>query len=533
MPKFRLVPLTLVVSIALAACGGDDSSGDSSSDSTNDSTVSTEVVTTDPAAALQETPEYEAPTPTLEGVATAVLEGPITEPGKVVIGVGDFDGSKWGYDESEFFVSGEATSYTSAAPLSTDGLWTVEPFDTAAYKTRLVVRRPADPSLFNGTVFVEWLNVTAGLDVAPVWSFGANEIMRTGAIWVGVSAQRVGVEGGGNPMGSVRVLKIADPARYGTLNHPGDNYSYDMFSQAGATVWREAATLFDGLEPERVIALGESQSAFRMTTYVNALAPTHDVFHAYLVHSRGSRGAQLSSDPGPDVPGPDPAQIRGDLERPVLVFSAETDVVGDRLGYRRADQPDTQWFRSWEVAGTAHADAYSLGIGDNDDGAGSGDQALFDAMLTPPQSVYLGLITCDLPINTGPHTYVIRAALRTLVEWVRTGEPPASQPKLQTNADLTGYELDANGNALGGIRTPQVDAPVAVISGLGQSGESFCGLFGSTRPFSADELAALYTDGADFAAKWNEAVDRAEAAGTLLPEDAEALRGVADRYPLD
>lgn len=527
MSKLRVVSLSVAAVLAVAACG------DSTNESSNDSVTTTAVATTDPVVALQETPDDVAPTPTLKGVATATLEGPITEPGKIVIGVGDFDGAKWGYDESEYFVSGEATSYTSATPLSTDGSWSVEPFDTSAYKTRLVVRQPADPSLFNGTVFVEWLNVTAGLDVAPVWSFGANEIMRTGAIWVGVSAQRVGVEGGGNPMGSVRVLKIADPARYGTLNHPGDNYSYDIFSQAGATVWREAATLFGGLEPQRVIALGESQSAFRMTTYINALAPTHDVFHAYLVHSRGSRAAQLSSEPGPDVPGPDPAQIRGDFERPVMVFSAETDVVGDRLGYRRAEQPDTQWFRSWEVAGTAHADAYSLGIGDNDDGAGSGDAALFDAMLTPPQSVYLGLITCDLPINTGPHTYVIRAALRALVDWVRTGEPPASQPKLQTNADLTGYELDANGNALGGIRTPQVDVPVAVVSGLGQSGESFCGLFGSTRPFSTDELAALYTDRADFTARWNEAVERAEAAGTLLPEDAEALRGVAGRYPLD
>ena len=28
-------------------------------------------------------------------------------------------------------------------------------------------------------------------------------------------------------------LKHADPERYGTLVHPGDSYSYDMYRQAG------------------------------------------------------------------------------------------------------------------------------------------------------------------------------------------------------------------------------------------------------------------------------------------------------------
>lgn len=465
--------------------------------------------------------------PRVEGVAEASVEGPITAGKGVRVGVGNFDGSPFGYKEEEYFLSGSATAYTSPEPLSEDGNWSVQNGDSADYTTRIVVRRPADATKFNGTVFVEWLNVTAGFDTGPVWTFASVEIQRTGAVWVGVSAQKVGVEGGGNALGASFVLKTSDPVRYGKLSHPGDDFSYDIFSQVGATVWRDSARVLGGLAPKRVVAMGESQSAFRMTTYINALAKKHDVFSAYLVHSRGSRAAQLSTSPRPEIQGPDPARIRTDIDRPVLVFSSETDLVGERLGYRRAEQDDSKWFRSWNVVGTAHADAYSLGIGDTDYGSGDADNKLFAALLDAPTSVYFGVIKCDAPINAGPHTYVLRAALRALDEWVRTGNPPASMPRMKVNSDVTDYERDANGIALGGIRTPQVDVPVSTLSGLGQSGESFCGLFGTTTQFAAGTLSSMYASKSNFVDKWNTATDAAVAAGAFLSEDAEHVKAAA------
>lgn len=488
-----LVP-TLVATIAFVSCGGGTSSPSK---------------------------------PAISGVAQTVVDGPIAGGKGVRVGVGNYDGSAYGYDESEYFVSGSATAYTSSEPLSEDGDWDVKDGETADYTTRIVVRRPADAAKFNGTVYVEWLNVTAGFDTGPVWTFASVEIQRSGAAWVGVSAQSVGVEGGGNALGAMFVLKTSDPTRYGKLSHPGDDFSYDMFSQIGATIWRESARVLDGLAPERVIAMGESQSAFRMTTYINAVAKKHDVYSAYLVHSRGSRAAQLSTAPRPEISGPDPARIRTDIERPVMVFSSETDVVGERLGYRRAEQDDTKWFRSWEVVGTAHADAYSLGIGDTDYGSGDADDKLFAALLDAPTSVYFGVIKCDAPINAGPHTYVLRSALRALDEWTRTGTPPASMPRMKTNADVTDYERDSNGIALGGIRTPQVDVPVSTLSGLGQSGESFCGLFGTTTQFASGTLSSLYASKADFVGKWNSATDAAVTSGAILSEDADHLKAAA------
>jgi hypothetical protein len=464
--------------------------------------------------------------PLREQVTVPTVDGPITTGnGNIVLVPPGIDVTPFGYVEEEYFLSGDATSYTSDAPLGEDGVWTATPDESEPYTTRIIVRRPAQAADFDGTVVVEWFNVSGGLDASPDWTFTHNEILRAGMAWVGVSAQVDGIMGGGNPMGAIMALKNVDPVRYGPLEHPGDDFSYDIFSQTGAAVWFAADTILGGLEPELVLAMGESQSAFRLTTYVNAVAPLLDIYDGYFVHSRGATGAPL----GAGAFAPDPSRSRTDLEVPVLVLSAETDLVGGMLGYGRAWQPDSPWFASWEVAGTAHVDAYGLGIGDEDDGEGAADQALFDAMLDPPSSVYFGVMDCDVPINAGPHTYVARAALAALVRWARDGIPPPSMPRLEVNAGGDDFLRDEAGNALGGIRTPQVDVPVATLSGLGQAGGSFCALFGTTVPFAADALALRYPDHAAFVDAWNLSLDAALDAGAILPEDAPNLRAVAQQ----
>ena len=96
------------------------------------------------------------------------------------------------------------------------------------------MRRPVDASAFNGTVVVEWLNVSGGLDAGPDWTSAHVGLIRSGTAWVGVSAQEVGIDGSGNSLGAALALKNADPERYAPLAHPGDSYSYDLFSQVGA-----------------------------------------------------------------------------------------------------------------------------------------------------------------------------------------------------------------------------------------------------------------------------------------------------------
>lgn len=137
------------------------------------------------------------------------------------------------------------------------------------------------------------------------------------------------------------------------------------------------------------------------------------------------------------------------------------------------------------------------------------------------------------PINTGPATFVLRAAVSALNTWVTTGRPPASAPRwevLDPNPDraLARFAVDANGTVLGGIRTPAVDAPVALLSGLGQPQDTgSCRLFGTTTPFTADQLNALYRNHGGFVSAWNHSTHAAVQAGFILREDAELLRTVA------
>ena len=97
---------------------------------------------------------------------------------------------------SEYSASGTAVSYTSAGDLPANGMFQLQPGPSADYATRVLVRRPTDPNAFNGTVVVEWLNVSGGVDAGPDYTYLSDELIRGGYAWVGVSAQRIGVEGG-------------------------------------------------------------------------------------------------------------------------------------------------------------------------------------------------------------------------------------------------------------------------------------------------------------------------------------------------
>ena len=191
-------------------------------------------------------------------VPSPTLEGPITSPGSAFIESTSFDLSEVGYTQEEYFISGTATAYTSASPLTSDGKWTATPASTAPYKTRILVYKPANPQKFNGTVVVEWLNVSGGLDAAPDWVQAHNALIRAGIAWVGVSAQIVGVEGGPALVGVVSLpLKKVNPARYGSLSHPGDSFSYDMFSQAGQAIHQPSGpSPLGNLRVKRLIAAG-------------------------------------------------------------------------------------------------------------------------------------------------------------------------------------------------------------------------------------------------------------------------------------
>ena len=144
--------------------------------------------------------------------AAACVSGPVNPPSDISLLIGP-DAAALGYERSEFFLAGVANSYTPTAPLGTDGKWQVapnpDPATRAPYKTRFVVYRPTDPAKFNGTVVVEWLNVTSGRRPPDRLALRPQRVVRSGAAYVGVSAQLVGVT----------ALKASGP-RYGVARAP-------------------------------------------------------------------------------------------------------------------------------------------------------------------------------------------------------------------------------------------------------------------------------------------------------------------------
>lgn len=438
-----------------------------------------------------------------------------------------YDESEVGYVETEYYFSGSAKSYMATDELDSDGHWSVAQAEAAQYKSRIIVDRPVNAADFNGTVVVEWLNTTAGLDSSPDWNQMHTELTREGYVWVGVSAQFNGIEE--NDASFAIPLKVLDTERYGSLHHPGDSFSYDIFSQAAQAV-RNPAGLdpLEGLQVERMIGVGQSQSASRLVTYVNAVHPTIDLFDGFIIHSRGCSSAPLSQNPQVAVSTPNPAYIRTDLPEPVLALQTQTDVIW------AADcrQSDSAGYRLWEVAGAAHADLYtSQARGSLDKGD---DPAIADVLSDPV--VQAPFLSCELPINDGPGHWVAKAAIAAVNRWIMTGEAAASAPRLELNADGTGYELDNVGNARGGIRTPYVDAPVATFTGSGQPSipgvGDFCGLYGITTLFDEAQLAALYPDKQAYIDAIDASTDAALMAGFLVPADAALIKARARTSPL-
>jgi Alpha/beta hydrolase domain len=459
------------------------------------------------------------------------VEGPV--PGTPTLLLGNFDLGAHGYVVEEFFVDGTATSYSEGA----DG---VQPADEAAYRTRVVVAHPSDRDAFSGTVVVEWLNVSGGGDGCPDWAFMHRQIMRSGSAFVAMSAQRVGIEGGGILGDMGFALKQVAPERYASLEHPGDAYAFDIYTQAGEAV-REHAAVLAGARPECVIAVGESQSAIFLATYINKVDPLAQVYDAFLVHGRGSRGAALTGEMGapPRDPDADPADLATamahfrqqaadpipDARVPVITVQSETDVVA-MYGFG-ARCPDGRNTRLWEIAGAAHFDSWGMIAAHDDDGSLPVERL---AELGGPTDEPLG-IKSEEPINSGPQQhYVLMAALAHLERWSRNGTPAPHAPLLATTGtgDSLTLERDDHGNVLGGLRTPWVDVPTAVLTGIGALGAGFTMLFGVTRPFDAAKIAQLFPGGVeDYMAKFEASAEEARAAGHLLDDDIPEIVGVA------
>jgi hypothetical protein len=248
-----------------------------------------------------------------------------------------------------------------------------------------------------------------------------------------------------------------------------------------------------GLKPTNVVAIGESQSANRLSTYINSIHPLARVFDGFLLLSSLNQ------------------KIRTDTPVPVWKISAEYDVESGEAAVR---QPDTNLFRSWEIAGTAHVDQHLRSNREplelRDIGTSS------EAAMSPG---------CGVP-SVGTRTpmhYVIGSALDLMVRWLEKKTPPPSAPPLTATSVVRPISLsrDPHGLALGGIRLSDVAVPIGVNRGT-NTGPGACARWGYYQPFDIDKLNKLYPNHQAYVSAVERVTNENLKAGYILKADAES-----------
>src|SRR5215204_2809106 len=407
--------------------------------------------------------------------ASAVPAATLTEvhvPGTSPMSATAVDLAAAGYTAREFYAEGLANRYTGAA---------ANTFTTATvldgghpYRTRVMVRYPK-PNKFNGTLAVEWTNVTIGVDFEFATAEASEYLLREGYAVAIVSAQRVGVER----------LKTWSPQRYpglsvdvnkcgdsGTSLCPGDPLSYDIFAQITEALKDNvggAAAPMPGLQVKDAIAIGQSQSAGRLAIYYNTIQPLHNVFGGIAFWDRSG-------------------QLRADLTVPAV--SVQSEGLGGSVG--GAAWTTSQYTRKWDVAGATHASLYGA---EYIEAISARDLAItqFDGQ---PKTFFAWIDTSPV---TGPHAcvklppfttvdvgLVYSKAIDSVRKWYKEGRPAAPSRSFVTTAAGT-LVRDADGNVEGGIRLPQYVVPTAEQGAL--NGTQFpCNVSGWHRFYTDEEL---------------------------------------------
>lgn len=476
------------------------------------------------------------------------LQGPVpVAPGTYPFLAANFPGSPdavdleaLGYVEEEFFMSGGADTWRY------DSLGGVE-IDKAGvpYTTRILVRRPADPRRASGVAHIDLFNPSQNHDIAPTWHEAYGHLTRNGDVYVGLTCKPVAVEA---------LQKYYDPERYAPLEFPYNSQCWDIISQTAALLKAQHGTgSLAPIDVKRVYVSGWSQTGMYIRTFLN------DGFHD---RTRGADGAPLVDGyligvaPGmayipasfPDADLNDPAQLgevmrimtetvpAGDPRRvpigqdvPVIDYMSEDEAVGSWF-MRRADS---------DVAGDRYR-LYQI------PGRGHGGAAGYLSMLHGTKM----LEGTDFPISIPagfaappegpfhiPSTPLSHSMFANLDAWVVANVPPPHADPIVLDPPVRSEQgtgsavprLDEHGHARGGIRTPQLDLPVARFSTAMPAGGVRSWV---AEPFTAKEINATYGGEQRYRALYRDAVDAMVRRRWFLPVDAERLLEDAERTPL-
>ncbi len=448
------------------------------------------------------------------------------------------DLSAYGYTEEEYLLYGKSNLYSWAEGQRHAHVI----MENCSYCTRILVRKPAEPSKFSGCAVVEIFNWARGYD-RPIaaWGNSHEHIMKKGDAWIGVSSSS----------NVLRNLKRFDAERYGDAGFPNprpedtwydvpqadtyhdfhtdpsteDGLVFDMLSQLGMLL-KERSSRNPLYERPADLVLLTGAMPGTLSTYVSAVEPVScaaggkNLYDGFLIFMTGAPGNvnQLEEKLKPQDP-----RCRFSADVPLMRLYTCGDMFGTghhpdwAVLQRHADEdgPDS-FFRSYELPGpnvflryvvSSEASAEDLARMGIDNRRAGGRASERDAALSEHNSWEF------------PTRYIINALMERLKEWCRGTVPPASR-LLDVEGDYPdmSFSRDACGNVTGGVRTPFVDVPLYVLRY-----EAYA------QPLPAEVLRSLYGDEEGYRRAFEASTDHCVSEGFLLKEDAETVKEEAGK----
>lgn len=423
------------------------------------------------------------------------------------------------YIEKEFLMSGKANVYNL---YDNDTPYIVSADNP--YATRILVRYPDVDSgkKFSGRVYLDILNASSGIDLEDVWRRSYQHFMDSGDVYIGITSQS----------GTAEALKRFDSERYADINwrvngELEDGLFFDMLSQLGNLLRDDPhAILPENINPEYVYVTGQSWSGDYLNTYSS-------VFYDYYNQDRSLFDGYVSivspaeTFIASNVAGP--RDVYTETKEPYFVIMSQGEhyfgSYGDwYLDFEYVRIPDASEdnykFRFYEVAGAGHSDPVSPILPNNDEIAlannGTGrDPKVYNGDEKPS----------DLQLDM-----IITASLENVHNWAANGVPAPSGEdywlEYRTVVDPFVKDMpetveDEHHNALGGIRMPQIEVPVAQYKPFRNDSST---TDGSMIYFDSDTLKALYPQGYEqYKAAFDAAAKKVYDEGFVIESDYEKL----------
>lgn len=447
--------------------------------------------------------------------------------------------ANYGYIEEEYYVSGVANVYE----VLPDSAYQVKALRSGPYTTRITVRRPINMRQWSGRVAVEIINMSAGYDWTANWAALWESIVERKDIYVGITSKPNVLPG---------MVKF-DASRYGRLSFanplppeqqtcgrlPGENgynpnlsrlyengLAYDIFSQVGALLKSRSPANPLKTPARRAYLMGESQSGGYINLYykwIHQLAKLPDgkpVYDGFLIEDIGTEPSSSASlnQCAPPLANTDRQRVMNHHAEPLVVVNSQ--VFYPRTGRPpNSDTPDNK-FMLWMTAGASHGwtEQYDYSDAAREDLVKAGFLA---------RGGEFSHFSCS---NRQPEIqlYMFEKSMYAYLDrWVTTGKaPPAAPDPMIVNGQ---YVLDADGNIRGGLRMPEMEAPVAVYRGV-ITPSSDCTT--AVLPFSAERLKQLYPTHKDYTRSFTLAAERRVTTGFLSRSDAQKLIAKAKAAPI-